>query len=174
MTCATRGVRHGRWPLSGPGGATRTRATSAGCSRPATEWAPATSARATGYDAVGCQAGVVVQANIASQCLVGCDDVPSRSSGVRWNARRAAIGGVSIGGMYSEAHPGREGLLRGKTAIITGGEGSIGLATARAFAAAGARVCLIGLVEDQLRDGAAALGAGATWVVADVADSAAV
>ena len=27
--------------------------------------------------------------------------------------------------MYSEAHPGREGLLRGKTAIITGGEGSI-------------------------------------------------
>jgi NAD(P)-dependent dehydrogenase (short-subunit alcohol dehydrogenase family) len=76
--------------------------------------------------------------------------------------------------MYSEAHADREGLLRGKAAIITGGEGSIGLATARAFAAAGARVCLIGLVEDQLRDGAAALGAGATWAVADVTDSAAV
>jgi NAD(P)-dependent dehydrogenase (short-subunit alcohol dehydrogenase family) len=74
--------------------------------------------------------------------------------------------------MHPEAHPDPEGLLRGKAAIITGGEGSIGLATARAFAAAGARVCLIGLVEDQLRDGAAALGAGATWVVADVTDSA--
>ena len=30
-----------------------------------------------------------------------------------------------------------EGLLRGKAAIITGGEGSIGLATGRAFVAEG-------------------------------------
>jgi NAD(P)-dependent dehydrogenase (short-subunit alcohol dehydrogenase family) len=34
------------------------------------------------------------------------------------------------------------GLLRGKAALITGGEGSIGMATARAFVAEGARVCL--------------------------------
>ena len=33
-----------------------------------------------------------------------------------------------------------KGLLRSKAAIITGGEGSIGLATARAFVAEGARV----------------------------------
>jgi len=43
-----------------------------------------------------------------------------------------------------------KGLLRGKAAIITGGEGSIGLATARAFVAEGARVCLIGLLADEL------------------------
>jgi NAD(P)-dependent dehydrogenase (short-subunit alcohol dehydrogenase family) len=66
------------------------------------------------------------------------------------------------------------GLLRGKAAVITGGEGSIGMATARAFVAEGARVCLVGLVADELRDGAQALGAAATWTVADVTDSAAV
>jgi NAD(P)-dependent dehydrogenase (short-subunit alcohol dehydrogenase family) len=66
------------------------------------------------------------------------------------------------------------GLLRGKAALITGGEGSIGMATARAFVAEGARVCLVGLVADELRDGAQALGAAATWTVADVTDSAAV
>jgi len=64
------------------------------------------------------------------------------------------------------------GLLRGKAAIITGGEGSIGMATARAFVAEGARVCLIGLLADELRDGAQALGDAATWAVADVTDSA--
>ena len=64
------------------------------------------------------------------------------------------------------------GLLRGKAAIITGGEGSIGMATARAFVAEGARVCLIGLLGDELRDGAQALGDAATWAVADVTDSA--
>ena len=52
------------------------------------------------------------------------------------------------------------GGLRGKAAIITGGEGSIGMATARAFAAEGARVCLVGLVEDELRAGAAELASG--------------
>jgi NAD(P)-dependent dehydrogenase (short-subunit alcohol dehydrogenase family) len=66
------------------------------------------------------------------------------------------------------------GLLRGKAALITGGEGSIGMATARAFVAEGARVCLVGLVADELRDGAQALGGAATWAVADVTDSAAV
>ena len=41
---------------------------------------------------------------------------------------------MSMGGMDSR------GRLHGKAAIITGGEGSIGMATARAFAAQGARV----------------------------------
>ena len=57
------------------------------------------------------------------------------------------------------------GLLRGKAVIITGGEGSIGMATARAFVAEGAQVCLIGLLADELRVGAQALGGAATWAV---------
>jgi NAD(P)-dependent dehydrogenase (short-subunit alcohol dehydrogenase family) len=73
---------------------------------------------------------------------------------------------MSMGGMESR------GLLRGKAAIITGGEGSIGMATARAFAAEGARVCLIGLLADELAASAAVLGGAATWAVADVTDSA--
>jgi NAD(P)-dependent dehydrogenase (short-subunit alcohol dehydrogenase family) len=64
--------------------------------------------------------------------------------------------------------------VQGKAAIITGGEGSIGLATARALVAEGARVCLVGLVADELRAGAASLGDAARWVVADVTDSAGV
>jgi NAD(P)-dependent dehydrogenase (short-subunit alcohol dehydrogenase family) len=63
------------------------------------------------------------------------------------------------------------GRLTGKAAIITGGEGSIGMATARAFAAEGARVCLVGLVEDELRGGACELGDAAIWAVADVTSS---
>jgi len=59
---------------------------------------------------------------------------------------------MSMGGMDSR------GRLHGKAAIITGGEGSIGMATARTFAAEGARVCLVGLVEDELRAGASELG----------------
>jgi NAD(P)-dependent dehydrogenase (short-subunit alcohol dehydrogenase family) len=68
----------------------------------------------------------------------------------------------------------RSGLLLGKAAVITGGEGSIGMATARAFAAEGARVCLVGLAADELAAGAASLGDGCRWAVADVTDSAAV
>jgi NAD(P)-dependent dehydrogenase (short-subunit alcohol dehydrogenase family) len=64
------------------------------------------------------------------------------------------------------------GLLRDKAALITGGEGSIGMATARAFVAEGARVCLAGLAADELKAGAAALGDAATWAVADVTSSA--
>lgn len=64
------------------------------------------------------------------------------------------------------------GTLDGKVAIITGGEGSIGLATARAFTAAGARVFLAGLSETDLRAGAASLGTDrADWAVTDVTDS---
>jgi len=61
--------------------------------------------------------------------------------------------------------------LQGKAAIITGGEGSIGMAAARALVAEGAKVCLIGLVADELRAGAASLGGAARWAVADVTDS---
>jgi NAD(P)-dependent dehydrogenase (short-subunit alcohol dehydrogenase family) len=65
------------------------------------------------------------------------------------------------------------GRLDGKAAIITGGEGSIGMATARAFAAEGARVFLAGISEPDLEAGAAELGTGtAVWAVADVTDSA--
>jgi NAD(P)-dependent dehydrogenase (short-subunit alcohol dehydrogenase family) len=62
--------------------------------------------------------------------------------------------------------------VRDKVALITGGEGSIGLATARALVAEGARVCLVGLVEDELRAGAASLGDAARWALADVTDAA--
>jgi NAD(P)-dependent dehydrogenase (short-subunit alcohol dehydrogenase family) len=43
------------------------------------------------------------------------------------------------------------GLLEGKTCIVTGGAGSIGLATARLFLAEGARVMLADLGEDGLK-----------------------
>jgi NAD(P)-dependent dehydrogenase (short-subunit alcohol dehydrogenase family) len=65
------------------------------------------------------------------------------------------------------------GKLDGKAAIITGGEGSIGMATARAFAAEGAGVFLAGISEPGLKAGSAELGADtADWAVADVTDSA--
>jgi NAD(P)-dependent dehydrogenase (short-subunit alcohol dehydrogenase family) len=62
--------------------------------------------------------------------------------------------------------------LTGKAAIITGGEGSIGMATARAFVAEGASVLLAGISEPDLRAGAAELGDRAAWTVTDVTDSA--
>jgi NAD(P)-dependent dehydrogenase (short-subunit alcohol dehydrogenase family) len=64
------------------------------------------------------------------------------------------------------------GRLTGKVAIITGGEGSIGMATARAFAAEGASVFLAGISAPDLEAGAAGLGAQAAWQVTDVTDSA--
>jgi 3alpha(or 20beta)-hydroxysteroid dehydrogenase len=58
--------------------------------------------------------------------------------------------------------------IAGKVALITGGSSGIGLATARRFAAAGARVVITN------RNEAAALAAsfGATWLPADVSDEA--
>jgi NAD(P)-dependent dehydrogenase (short-subunit alcohol dehydrogenase family) len=62
--------------------------------------------------------------------------------------------------------------LAGKAVIITGGEGSIGMATALAFAAEGAHVFLAGLAEPELQAGAAELGGRGGWQVTDVTDSA--
>jgi NAD(P)-dependent dehydrogenase (short-subunit alcohol dehydrogenase family) len=59
----------------------------------------------------------------------------------------------------------------GKTAIITGGEGSIGMATAGAFIAEGASVLLAGISAPDLKAGAAELGERAAWQVTDVTDS---
>jgi NAD(P)-dependent dehydrogenase (short-subunit alcohol dehydrogenase family) len=64
------------------------------------------------------------------------------------------------------------GRLNGRVAIITGGEGSIGMATARAFVAEGASVFLAGIAEPELKTGAAELGDCAAWAVTDVTDSA--
>ena len=61
--------------------------------------------------------------------------------------------------------------LANKVALITGGESGIGLATARLFAAEGARVHLAGLSVDRLVDAAAELGPDvASWSVTDVTD----
>ncbi|MGE5286105.1 MAG: SDR family NAD(P)-dependent oxidoreductase [Micromonosporaceae bacterium] len=59
--------------------------------------------------------------------------------------------------------------LDNKTALITGGESGIGLATARLFVAEGARVHLAGLSEDKLKAATEELGpASADWSVTDV------
>ena len=73
--------------------------------------------------------------------------------------------GATMGGMAASPR------LQGKAAVITGGEGSIGMATARAFVAEGARVCLVGIVADELSAGASSLGDAAIWTVADVTDA---
>ncbi|TDU03311.1 NAD(P)-dependent dehydrogenase (short-subunit alcohol dehydrogenase family) [Streptomyces sp. 846.5] len=65
--------------------------------------------------------------------------------------------------------------LRGKVALITGGESGIGLATARRFTAEGAQVHLVGLDEERLRRAVAELGPEqAAYSVADVTDETAV
>jgi len=61
--------------------------------------------------------------------------------------------------------------LANKVALITGGESGIGLATARLFAAEGARVHLAGLSVDRLVAATTELGPDvASWSVTDVTD----
>jgi NAD(P)-dependent dehydrogenase (short-subunit alcohol dehydrogenase family) len=61
------------------------------------------------------------------------------------------------------------GQLQDKVCIVTGGAGSIGLASARRFAAEGAKVMLVDLHEQQLRSAATELPAGqVAFKVADV------
>lgn len=63
--------------------------------------------------------------------------------------------------------------LSGKTAFITGGNSGIGLATARAFLAEGARVAITGRDQQKLDRVAAELGSGVVAIQADATDAAA-
>jgi NAD(P)-dependent dehydrogenase (short-subunit alcohol dehydrogenase family) len=64
------------------------------------------------------------------------------------------------------------GIVDGKTCIVTGGAGSIGLAAARALLAEGARVMLVDLDSVKLAGAIAGLSAErADFVVADVTDA---
>ncbi|MBO0871072.1 MAG: SDR family NAD(P)-dependent oxidoreductase, partial [Micromonosporaceae bacterium] len=76
---------------------------------------------------------------------------------------------IDAGGRRGEH--GRVGRLTGRVALISGGEGSVGMATARAFVAEGARVALVGIDTDRLAAGERELGQAATATLADVTDA---
>src|SRR2546423_15645077 len=63
--------------------------------------------------------------------------------------------------------------LANKTALITGGNSGIGLATARLFVAEGARVAITGRNKETLEAAAKELGPNALAIVADATDIAA-
>ena len=60
--------------------------------------------------------------------------------------------------------------LSGKLALITGGNSGIGLATAKAFVAEGARVAITGLDPDALESARRSIGNDTLALVSDVAD----
>ena len=62
------------------------------------------------------------------------------------------------------------GQLTGKTALVTGGNSGIGLATAQRFAAEGAHVFITGRNQNTLDDAVASIGAGATGIRGDVSN----
>ncbi|MDH3714745.1 MAG: SDR family oxidoreductase [Gammaproteobacteria bacterium] len=62
------------------------------------------------------------------------------------------------------------GVLEGKVAVITGGTSGIGLASARLFAAQGARVVICGRSESNAADVAASLGPEHLGIGCDVSD----
>ena len=66
----------------------------------------------------------------------------------------------------------KEILLTGKNAVITGGGSGIGLGIAEEFVDAGARVLLVGRREDVLRKACEKLGEQASWIRADLTDTA--
>jgi len=68
----------------------------------------------------------------------------------------------------------RELPLAGQVAVVTGAGGTIGAATARAFAAAGAEVALLDLDTAAAADQAKAIGGAALAVACDVTDAASV
>ena len=81
-------------------------------------------------------------------------------------------------GIYSAPSPeteetlstARQPRLADKVALITGGAGSIGLATARAFVAEGARVLIADVDQGALEQAAGELGADVAWALTDVTD----
>jgi len=60
------------------------------------------------------------------------------------------------------------GKLKGKVAVITGGNSGIGLATAKRFAEEGAHVVITGRREKELKAAAASIGGNVTTVTGDV------
>ncbi|SOE18958.1 rhamnose utilisation protein RhaD (predicted bifunctional aldolase and dehydrogenase) [Hoeflea halophila] len=68
---------------------------------------------------------------------------------------------------------GKPPAFEGKVVLVTGGAGTIGLATAKAFAAQGANCVLIDLSEERLQAAVARLGAGHSIFACDVTDAAA-